>query len=105
MRRPGSPASVLSRGAAGRAALLVLDQVDAFGAGSGRNPARLEAVTEALRDARALGIKVMIACRAFDLEMDDRLAALAGITRTRQKPDVHHVEPPASLPASDVADA
>ena len=77
---PASPAAVLSRVAAGRPALLVLDQVDAFGAGSGRNPARLEAVTEALRDARALGIKVMIACRAFDLEIDDRLAVLAGVS-------------------------
>ena len=75
MRLPGPPAAVLSRVAAGRPALLVLDQVDAFGTGSGRNPARLEAVTEALREARALGIKVMIACRAFDLEIDDRLAA------------------------------
>ena len=82
MRLPGSPAAVLSWVAAGCPALLVLDQVDAFGAGSGRNPARLEAVTEALRDARALGIKVMIACRTFDLGMDDRLAVLAGITRT-----------------------
>ncbi len=46
---PGSPAAVLSRVAAGRPVLLVLDQVDAFGAGSGRNPARLEAVAETLR--------------------------------------------------------
>jgi hypothetical protein len=96
---------VLSRVAAGRPALLVLDQVDAFGAGSGRNPARLEAVTEALRDARALGIKVMIACRAFDLEMDDRLAALAGITRARQEPDGHHVERLGPRPDSDVDNA
>ena len=105
MRLPGSPAAVLSRVAAGRPALLVLDQVDAFGAGSGRNPARLEAVTEALRDARALGIKVMIACRAFDLEMDDRLAALAGITRTGQQADGHHVEYLGPLPDSDVDNA
>ena len=105
MRLPGSPAAVLSRVAAGRPALLVLDQVDAFGAGSGRNPARLEAVTETLRDARALGIKVMIACRAFDLEMDDRLAALAGITRHGQHADGHHVEHLGPLPDSDVDDA
>jgi hypothetical protein len=105
MRLPGSPAAVLSRVAAGRPALLVLDQVDAFGAGSGRNPARLEAVTEVLRDARALGIKVMIACRTFDLEMDDRLAVLAGITRTGQHADGHHVELLGPLPDRDVDDA
>ena len=104
MRLPGSPVAVLSRVAAGRPALLVLDQVDAFGAGSGRNPARLEAVTEALRDARALGIKVMIACRAFDLEMDDRLAVLAGVTRKGQHADGHHVEFLGPLPDGDVDD-
>jgi hypothetical protein len=52
MGLPGSPAAVLSRVAADRPALLVLDQVDAFGAGSGRNPARLEAVTEVLQESR-----------------------------------------------------
>jgi hypothetical protein len=105
MRLPGSPAAVLSRVAAGRPALLVLDQVDAFGTGSGRNPARLEAVTEALRDARALGIKVMIACRTFDLEMDDRLAVLAGTARKGQHADGHHVEFLGPLPDRDVDDA
>jgi hypothetical protein len=106
MRLPGSPAAVLSRVAAGHPALLVLDQVDAFGAGSGRNPARLEAVTEVLRDARALGgVKVMIACRVFDLEMDERLAALAGITRNGQHPVSHHVERLGPLPDHDVDDA
>ncbi|HET6187417.1 MAG TPA: hypothetical protein VFE59_10490 [Trebonia sp.] len=101
MRLPGPPAAVLSRVAAGRPALLVLDQVDAFGTGSGRNPARLEAVTEALREARALGIKAMIACRAFDLEVDDRLALLAGVTRG-QPTDGHHVERLGPLPDQDV---
>jgi hypothetical protein len=105
MRLPGSPAAVLSQVAAGCPALLVLDQVDAFGAGSGRNPARLDAVTDVLRDARALGIKVMIACRAFDLEMDDRLAALAGITGKGQYADGHHVERLGPLPDADVDDA
>ena len=102
MRLPGPPAAVLSRVAAGRPALLVLDQVDAFGTGSGRNPARLEAVTEALREARALGIKVMIACRAFDLEVDDRLALLAGVARKGQPADGHHVEHLGPLPGQDV---
>jgi hypothetical protein len=102
MRLPASPAAVLSRVAAGRPALLVLDQVDAFGAGSGRDPARLEAVTETLRDARALGIKVMIACRSFDLEIDDRLAALAGATRHGQPAQGHHVEHLGLLPDADV---
>ncbi len=105
MRLPGSPAAVLSRVAAGRPALLVLDQVDAFGAGSGRSPARLEAVAEVLREARSLGIKVLMACRVFDLEVDDRLAALAGTTRTGQPADGHHVERLEPLPETDVEEA
>lgn len=104
MRLPGPPAAVLSRVAAGRPALLVLDQVDAFGTGSGRNPARLEAVTEALREARALGIKVIIACREFDLKEDDRLARLAGLNWKGQPVDGHYVERLGPLPAQDVAD-
>jgi hypothetical protein len=105
LRLPASPAAVLSRVAAGRPALLVLDQVDAFGAGSGRDPARLEAVTETLKDARALGIKVMIACRSFDLEIDHRLAALAGVTGRGQLAQGHHVERLGALPDSDVEDS
>jgi hypothetical protein len=99
---PGSPAAVLSRVAAGQPALLVLDQVDAFGAGSGRNPARLEAVAETLREARALSVRVLLACRAFDLEVDPRLADLAGITGPGRRAEGHHVERLGPLPATDV---
>lgn len=93
---------MLSRVAVGQPALLVLDQVDAFGAGSGRNPARLEAVTEVLREARALGVRVVLACRAFDLEVDDRLAALAGVTGRGRHAEGHHVEHLDLLPPEDV---
>lgn len=75
---PDSPGIVLSRLAAGRPALLVLDQVDAFGASSGRKPLRLSAVAEAVRDAHALGVRVLLACREFDVELDFRLAELIG---------------------------
>ena len=102
LRLPGSPAAVLSRVAAGRPALLVLDQVDAFGAGSGRNPARLDAVAEVLREARALSVRVVLACRAFDLEVDPRLAELAGVTGPGGHADGHRVERLGPLPASDV---
>jgi hypothetical protein len=78
---PGSPAAVLSRVAAGRPALLVLDQVDAFGAGSGRNPARLEAVAETLREARALSVRVLLACWAFDLEVREKMSGRYGTSR------------------------
>ena len=78
LQLPGSPAAVLSRVAGGRPALLVLDQVDAFGAGSGRRPALLDAVAEVVRDARRLGVRVLLACREFDVEMDPRLSSLIG---------------------------
>jgi hypothetical protein len=105
LRLPGSPAAVLSRVAAGRPALLVLDQVDAFGAGSGRNPARLEAVAEVLREARVLSVRVLLACRAFDLEVDPRLAHLAGITGPGRHAEGHHVEEFGPLPAAEVDQA
>lgn len=102
---PGSPAAVLSRVAAGKPALLVLDQVDAFGAGSGRNPARLEAVAETLREAHFLSVRVLLACRSFDLEVDPRLADLAGVTGPGRHSDGHHVERLGPLPAADVDQA
>jgi hypothetical protein len=46
----------------------------------------------------------MIACRSFDLEIDDRLAALAGVTRPGQVAQGHHVEYLGLLPGSDVAE-
>lgn len=82
--------------------MLVLDQVDAFGAGSGRNPARLDAVAEVLREARVLSVRVMLACRAFDLEVDPRLAELAGVTGPGRHVDGHRVEWLAPLAAPDV---
>ena len=105
LRLPGPPAAVLSRVAAGRPALLVLDQVDAFGAGSGRNPARLDAVAEVLREARALSVRVVLACRSFDLEVDPRLAELAGVTGPGGHADGHRVERLGPLPAPDVEKA
>ena len=48
MRLPASPAAVMPWVAAGRSALLVLFRADAFSVGSGRDLARLEAVTETL---------------------------------------------------------
>jgi len=79
LQLPGSPAAVLSRVAGERSALLVLDQVDAFGAGSGRKPWLLDAVAEVVSDARRLGVRVLLACREFDVEMDRRLSALIGV--------------------------
>ncbi|WP_042401356.1 NACHT domain-containing protein [Streptacidiphilus carbonis] len=74
---PESPAVVLSRLADGGPALLVLDQVDAFSSASGRHPERSAAVTEAVGQAQAAGVRVLLACRTFDFNEDDRLLALS----------------------------
>ncbi|GAA1992844.1 hypothetical protein [Kitasatospora viridis] len=74
---PESPAVVLSRLAAGGPAVLVLDQVDAFSSISGRHPERFHAVTETLRQADAMGVRVLLACRTFDFTEDDRMLGLA----------------------------
>ncbi|MFB7122984.1 NACHT domain-containing protein [Kitasatospora sp. NPDC056273] len=73
---PESPAVVLARLAAGGPAVLVLDQVDAFSSVSGRHPERFHAVTETLSQARAMGVRVLLACRTFDFHEDDRLQGL-----------------------------
>ena len=44
----------------------------------------------------------MIACRAFDLEVDDRLAALAGITGRGRQAEGHHVAHLGPLTPEDV---
>jgi hypothetical protein len=76
MHLPGSPAVVLARAAGRERAVLVLDQIDAFGVGSGRNPAALEAIEDVVADARALRVRVLLVCRAFEMEADERIRRL-----------------------------
>ena len=102
LQLPGSPAAVLSRVAGGRPALLVLDQVDAFGAGSGRKPALLDAVAEVVRDARRLGVRVLLACREFDVEMDPRLSSLIGVNPASEAAQGLEVVPLTELAAEEV---
>lgn len=73
----GSPALVLAGLAAGAPAVLVLDQLDAVSLASGRQPAFFECVNEIMRQAEAHpNIRVVVACRRFDLENDHRLRRL-----------------------------
>lgn len=102
LQLPGSPAAVLSRVAGGRPAVLVLDQVDAFGAGSGRRPELLDAVAEVVRDARRLGVRVLLACREFDVEMDPRLPSLIGASSGSETAQGHAVVRVAQLSPEEV---
>jgi hypothetical protein len=74
---PASPVSTLA--AAGeRESLLVIDQLDAVSLASGRMPATFDQVAALLREAEAfVGMRVVLACRQFDIDNDYRLRALA----------------------------
>ena len=76
---PASPVSVLAALADGRDCLLVVDQVDAVSQASGRNPDFLDCISTLLHQAREYdNIKVLSACRKFDIENDPRLRDLIG---------------------------
>lgn len=75
---PDSPATVLAGVAAGGDALLVVDQLDSVGVASGRHPERLRLIEDLLSEARSYpGMRVLLACREFDLDHDRALRALA----------------------------
>ncbi|MBV9448338.1 MAG: hypothetical protein JO345_20835 [Streptosporangiaceae bacterium] len=65
----------------------------------------MDAVAEVIRDVRALSVRVMLACRAFDLEVDLRLAELAGVTGRGRRAEGHRVEELGPPPAPDVEKA
>jgi hypothetical protein len=74
---PSSPVSSLAAAAKGGPCLMVVDQLDAVSQVSGRMPASFDTVAELLREAQAFPeMKVLVACRQFDLENDDRLREL-----------------------------
>jgi hypothetical protein len=74
---PSSPVSSLAAAAKGGPCLMVVDQLDAVSQVSGRMPASFDTVAELMREAQAFPeMKVLVACRKFDLENDDRLREL-----------------------------
>ena len=74
---PGSPSNVLAAVAQGQNCVLVIDQLDALSLVSGRNTELFECVYEILRQAQVHpNIRILLACRKFDLEHDHRLRRL-----------------------------
>ena len=74
---PVSPVSALAGIASGRDCLLVIDQVDAVSHASGRNPEFFDCISSMLRQARTHdNIKVLCACRKFDIDNDPRIRDL-----------------------------
>ncbi|MFW5765746.1 MAG: hypothetical protein ACOC07_16410, partial [Coleofasciculus sp.] len=92
---PGSPAHVLANIAQGRDCVLVIDQLDAVSRASGRNTQFFECVEQIIDQAQAFpGMRLLLACRKFDLDNDYRIKRLTGengiadtVTISRLSPD------------------
>lgn len=82
---PSSPTIVLANIAQKRNCVLVIDQLDAVSLASGRNPQFFDCVAGIIKQAQAHpNILLLLACRKFDLENDNRLKRLGdekGIAR------------------------
>lgn len=75
--REESPVSTLKGIETGGTSVLIVDQVDAVSEVSGRNGVVKQAVLRLVDQVRNFGsVKLIIACRTFDLESDERLKAL-----------------------------
>ncbi len=74
---PASPPAVLAAVAQDEQSVLVIDQLDMVSTSSGRNPQFFECVGSLLRLAAAHPkMRVVLACRTFDLANDTRLRTL-----------------------------
>lgn len=82
-----SPTLVLAAAAAGRKAVLVVDQLDFVSTTSGRSSDFLEAVEGLLVEAHGLrdtlNLHVVVVCRAFDWENDHRLRRMLSEKHTK----------------------
>jgi hypothetical protein len=73
-----SPVSALAAVAGEGESLLIVDQLDAVSLVSGRMPTTFDQIAALLREADAFeGMRVVLACRQFDIDNDYRLRALA----------------------------
>jgi hypothetical protein len=78
MGLPAAPARTLAAAFADRHAVLVVDALDSASSLNDRPIMLLRAVGEVIQQARAHpNVVLLVACRSFDLENDDRLRGLA----------------------------
>lgn len=78
-----SPAAALALAAEGRDAYLIIDQLDAVSLASGRMPESFDVVVDVIGEALSVsGIKVILACREFDIDNDHRIRSLVSRTDT-----------------------
>ena len=79
MGLPASPVRTLAAVAQGQDCLLVIDQLDAVSMASGRNPQFFDCIGAMLEEARQHpNMRVLSACRKFDVDNDNRLRDLVG---------------------------
>jgi len=73
----GSPVAALAAIAEGQDCLLVVDQLDALSLASGRLTERFDQIAELIDEAAAFpAMRVLLACRQFDIDNDYRLQRL-----------------------------
>lgn len=73
-----SPAVTLAMAADDRAAYLVIDQLDAVSLASGRIPECFDVVVDLIDETISVGgMRVVLACRQFDIDNDHRIRTLA----------------------------
>ena len=72
-----SPVAALAAAANDRPSLLVIDQLDAVSVASGRMPHSFDAVADLINEAAIFPqMRVLLACRAFDVDNDHRIRKL-----------------------------
>jgi hypothetical protein len=80
-----SPVTGLAAVAGDRRAILVVDQVDAVSMVSGRMPRSFDAIADLIREAAAFpNMRILLACRKFDVENDHRIRDLLPERRSAQ---------------------
>ncbi|MFD1812473.1 hypothetical protein [Rhodococcus gannanensis] len=94
-----SPVAALRQAADGRDAFLIIDQLDAVSLASGRLSECYDVIADLIQEATAVdGVRVILACRLFDVENDYRIRKLDA------RNDVERLTV-GSLPDEAVADA
>lgn len=72
-----SPVAALRQAADGRDAFLIIDQLDAVSQASGRVSERYDVIADLIQEATTVdGVRVILACRLFDVENDHRIRKL-----------------------------
>ena len=72
-----SPVAALRMAADGRNAFLIIDQLDAVSLASGRLSERYDVIADLIEETTSVdGVRVIMACRLFDVENDHRIRKL-----------------------------